>query len=627
MATRTVSNAGGNYNVGTTWVGGVVPLTSDDVVFTSTSGNLTMNVANQNCRGINFTNYTGVMTFNFALSVNGGTVNFGTGGYTIAGANANGLFLQQNCNIQSNGTAWQQNISFAGTSRTYTLLDNMVVNGNILLNTQSTINGFSLTANSSVLLTTTGNVAGTTTLIFGGTGVWSHTSSGQLGLNTIINTAGTITCGANVRYNTGILTYTAGTIITTGSTLTIGGACTLDTSGMTWNNVTTTVVASINLISILIVGGTLSIGAASFVTNYCHVKGNLVVTSNTGTTGGILINGTGNQTWSGTQMVRGGFVINKPSGILTVSGSVSFSSGTLTYIAGTVVTTGSTLTVPALGTLDTNGIIWNNVTFSNAATRTLTSDLTCNTFQLVGGASIINGFNIYFNSLIYNANAGSIGTGTSTFIFKGTGTWSHSTTGRFNNNLIIDTGISGVTTFTNQTYITNGTVTHISGTVNQGVYPVTLSGSATMNTSGMTWGTILVNGGTTTLLSTLKANRIQNNGFTTMTFVGVFGFEVNEFALTTNFNITVTLVNGVRYLIKQSLITNMPGFTRLFTCVSGAALLDLQYGATQNVANTSATRINSLGGQTIYTTSGTLTSTQNWNVGTYRNPTNFMIMF
>lgn len=108
--------------------------------------------------------------------------------------------------------------------------------------------------------------------------------------------------------------------------------------------------------------------------------------------------------------------------------------------------------------------------------------------------------------------------------------------------------------------------------------------------------------------------------------MGAFGFEVDEFALTTPFNITVTLVNGVKYLIKQSIVTNTPGYTRLFTCASGAALLDLQYGATQNLANTSATRINSLGGQTIYTT-GTLTSTQNWNTGTYRNPTNFMIMF
>lgn len=371
MATRTVANSGGNYNSVGTWVEGAIPTSADDVVFTATSGPLTINVAS-NCKSINFTNYVGTITLNATFIIKG-NINLGTGGYLVGGGNT--MYAAATGIITSNGTAWKGNFGFLGTSQTYTLADDLTVNGTItMIATAATLNGFTIYVKSTYSHISTGNLIGTTNLVFNGTGVWSHTSSGYLGLNTTINTSGTITCGANVRYNTGILTYTAGTIITTSSTLTIGGACTLDTSGMTW-------------------------------------------------------------------------------------------------------------------------------------------------------------------------------------------------------------------------------------------------------------GTILVNGGVTTLLSTLKANRIQNNGFTTMTFVGAFGFEVNEFALTTSFNITVTLVNGVRYLVKQSLITNTPGFTRLFTCASGAALFDLQYGATQNVANTSATGINSLGGQTIYTTSGTLTSTQNWNVGTYRNPTNFMIIF
>lgn len=623
MAVFTVSNAGGNYNVGATWVGGIVPTTTDTIEFTATSGNLTINVPSI-CAGIDFTNYVGTITLNNTITCDG-NINLGTGVYNVGGATT--LYAGATGTITSNGTAWQGNFGFTGTSQTYTLADDLTVNGIITISvtTLGTINGFTLYAKSSWIHASVGNIVGTTNLVFNGTGTWSH-SAGVLHLNTTINTSGTITLGPNVRYNTGTLTYVAGTVVVTSSTLIIVGACTLNTSGMSWNNVTVAVVATITLTSILIVGGTLSIGGASFVTNYCHVKGDLLVTSNTGTAGGILINGTGNQTWSGTPAVRGGFVINKPSGILTVSGSVSFSNGVLTYIAGTVVTSGSTLTVPALGTLDTNGIVWDNITFSNAATRTLLSDVTCNTFQLVGGAAIINGFNIYFNSLIYNTSAGSIGSGTTTFIFKGTGTWSHTTTGRFNNNLIIDTGVSGVTTFTNQTYITNGTVTHISGTVNQGAYTLTLAGNALMSTSGMTWGTILVNSGVTTLLSTLRADVIQNNGFTTMTFAGAYGFEVDAFRITTPFNVTVTLVNGVTYLIKQSFFTNTPGYTRLFTCASGAALLNLQYGATQNLSQTSATRIDSSGGQTIYTSAGTLISTTNWVVGA---PTdgNFLLLF
>jgi len=54
MAVITVSNTGGNYNATGTWVGGVIPLTTDTIAFTATSGNLTINVAST-CAGINLT--------------------------------------------------------------------------------------------------------------------------------------------------------------------------------------------------------------------------------------------------------------------------------------------------------------------------------------------------------------------------------------------------------------------------------------------------------------------------------------------------------------------------------------------------------------------------------------------
>lgn len=67
--------------------------------------------------------------------------------------------------------------------------------------------------------------------------------------------------------------------------------------------------------------------------------------------------------------------------------------------------------------------------------------------------------------------------------------------------------------------------------------------SATMNTSGMGLGTIIVNYGVTTLLSTFKAASILSGGFTlSMQFAGTSGFEVDVFSLQTGFNITVTLV-------------------------------------------------------------------------------------
>lgn len=760
MAVYTVSNAGGNYNVGTTWVGGVVPLTSDTIAFTSTSGNLTINVAST-CAGVDFTNYLGTITVNTAFRSNG-NINFGTGGYTIAGSNT--TYIGATGTVTSNGVVWTGNFGFIGSGFTFTLTDDLTVNGTITMNANSSfINGFTIYVKSS-WSHTGGNLGGTTNVVFNGTGNWNHTTGFYLGLNTTINTTGTITFGANgVRFGgSATLTYISGTIvastpfyvmgtcsldvapiafnmfqingtstvctlldnitvngelrfngatactvngfniycnqnvyvqpnytingttvlqlvgaamtwkhqtasymglpivINTSGTLTFsgnglrlsggtsliytagtlaggnflyfGGSRILDLNTSVWIQFSNDIATTITLLSDLNISGNFSNSSGTLTINgpyTVYIGGNLTRSSNTvfSGTASLEMNGTG--VWSDlyqAQIFGFDLTINT-TGTITISGIVRINEA-FTYVAGTVITTGSTLVLPSNGvSYDLNGIVFNVVQFNGGVTRTFLSDMTCNTLNVLGAASTTNGSSIYFNNLSYQTTAGSIGLGTTTFVFAGTGIWSHSTTGRFNNNLIIDTGVSGVTTFTAANYITNGTVTHISGSVSQGVYTLTLAGSATIDTSGMTWGTLLINGGVTTLLSTLKANRIQNNGFTTMTFVGAFGFEVNEFALTTPFNITVTLVNGVRYLVKQNLVTNTSGYTRLFTCASGAALLDLQYGATQNVANTSATRINSLGGQTIYTTSGTLTSTQNWNNGTYRNPTNFMIMF
>ncbi len=762
MAVITVSNTGGNYNATGTWVGGVIPLTTDTIAFTATSGNLTINVAST-CAGINFTNYVGTLTVNTTFRING-NINLGTGGYTVAGSNT--TYIGATGTITSNGVTWTGNFGFLGTSQTYTLADDFTVNGTITCNvtTLGTLNGFTIYAKSS-WSHTGANLLGTTNLVFNGTGTWNHTTGNYVGLNTTINTSGTITFGVNgVRYGgSKTLTYISGTVnattpfyvmnncsldvaainfngfqingtstvctlldditingelrfngatactvngfniycnnnvyiqanytingttvlqlvgaamtwthqtvsfmglpivINTSGTLTFatngfrlsggtsliytagtlvgsyylyfGGSRILDLNTSIWLSVTNNSAATLTLLSDLNLSGELRNGSGTLTINglyKVYIGSNLTRSSNTvfSGTASLEMNGTG--IWSDlyqAQIFGFDLTINT-TGTITISGIVRINEA-FTYVAGTVITTGSTLVLPSNSvSYDLNGIVFNIVQFNGGMTRTFLSDMTCETLQIVGAASTTNGSSIYFKNLSYNTTAGTIGLGTTTFVFNGTGTWSHATTGRFNNNLVIDTGIGGVTTFTNQTYITNGTVTHISGSVSQGVYTLTLAGSATMNTSGMTWGVLYVNGGTTTLLSTLKADRIQNNGFTTMTFVGAFGFEVDVFALTSNFNITVTLVNGVRYLIKQSLITNTPGYTRLFTCASGAALLDLQYGATQNLANTSATRINSLGGQTIYTTSGTLTSTQNWNVSAQLGESGkFLIMF
>jgi hypothetical protein len=63
VATRTISEAGGNWSALGTWVEGAVPTAADDVAATSKSGNLTIDVEAK-CKNANFTNYVGKLTHN-----------------------------------------------------------------------------------------------------------------------------------------------------------------------------------------------------------------------------------------------------------------------------------------------------------------------------------------------------------------------------------------------------------------------------------------------------------------------------------------------------------------------------------------------------------------------------------
>ena len=70
MAVRTIANGGGLWSAPASWVEGFVPLASDDVVATATSGPLTIDIAAV-CRSIDLTGYTNTLTHNagFTLSI------------------------------------------------------------------------------------------------------------------------------------------------------------------------------------------------------------------------------------------------------------------------------------------------------------------------------------------------------------------------------------------------------------------------------------------------------------------------------------------------------------------------------------------------------------------------------
>ena len=460
MAIITVSNTGGNWNATATWVGGVVPVSTDTVIFTALSGQVTVNVAST-CAGINFSTYINTITFTSLLTVNG-PVNLGTGGYTQAGAS--GIQVGATATLTSGGVTWSRLWTFAGASQTYTLADNWNFTGTLNFSGTGTNTLTSNTINTVNLTTTTvGTVSGTTNIVFNGTGTWTNSSTGIIQNNVTINTAGTLTIGANVYYNTGTLTYTAGTVTTTGSTLNISGSTTLNTNGITWNNViistgTQTLTSNLNLLNLSV--ATISATTINNSGGNVNVNGNLTNAGGGATLGTSSINLIGTGTWSqsgGTQDIRNNLNFNT-TGIITISGLVYY-SGTLTYIAGTVDTTGSTLSIGASSTLNTSGMFWNNITIT-AGIHTLTSDLNCQNLTASAGFTINGLFNINVSG---NITANGIVFGTSTIVLVGTGLWTATNASNaFRTPIIINT--NGIITLAN-TLEHDGNLTYTKGIV------------------------------------------------------------------------------------------------------------------------------------------------------------------
>lgn len=146
MATRTISDTGGNYNTIGAWVEGVVPTANDDVVATVTSGPLNI-TASAVAKSVNLTNYVSTLThgaFNWTIgNATGGSLLFVSGMTYIPTASTScKITLVSNtvCNITTAGKTIR-NLTINSTSGTgsFTLQDNLSITTTLLL-TQGTLN-------------------------------------------------------------------------------------------------------------------------------------------------------------------------------------------------------------------------------------------------------------------------------------------------------------------------------------------------------------------------------------------------------------------------------------------------------------------------------------------------------
>lgn len=347
-AQRLNVNAVGTLNIVPTLA---VDFSWGGTTYTSTLARaLTINSAN----GLQF-NSTGTITMSGAFTMTAGSVLYGAGSYLLSGAiveNSTGTTFNTTTNVQLAANSSATSVTIAAGGGTLSGSFNYTVSGG-------------LTATGAMNVSTGGPIM----VLTGGT--WS--GAGIFGINLTLN--GNVTVSGSVAFTFGTFLYTSGTITTTSSTIAFS-SCALNCSAVTWNNVSFQ--STISLQADINVGGTFtSVGGTQTVTGSFNI--NTVSATLSGainsTTANLIFSGGG--TWSGTSN------IGMPSITLngtTVSGTVSFSTGTLSPGTGTNTFTGSTITVIApTPTMDMGGTAnrINNLTIGSGASFTLTlnSDL------------------------------------------------------------------------------------------------------------------------------------------------------------------------------------------------------------------------------------------------------------
>lgn len=512
MAVFTVANGGGNINAGATYVGGIAPTATDDIVFTATSGNLTVNT------GFTITNfdlstYLGTITFTSVLTVTG-NLNLGAGGYTQTGAG--GIDKTGTGSITSNGVIWSRRFRFNGTY-TVTLNDDLNLSGNFTFQVSgapavTTVNGFNIYHTGTFSASNNGGaITGTTKYWYKGTGTSWNQGVLQAGINIdfYVDTVGTLTLtgsslGGIVFGNNTELKVISGTLDTSGlSALTLAGR-TIDFNGNSINNLRVTNLTQTNTLLSVVDCNTLTLygqGNVVHTFNGFSINTNNIIQSvassnTTGYVGGTTnINFVGTGTWQNAhnEPIRNN-VTFKSTCVTTISVGIHYGAGTMIAEPGcTVNTAGTTLTINNTGgapSLDTSTITWNNLVGTQFVVIILLSDLYCQNVTTLG----FNGplYKAYING---NLTISDYITATAPIYMAGTGTVAGSSTRYLQGALVIDT--AGLISFSGFLYMfSTSSITHINGDTyvpaDHTLQVATVGTITTLNCSAIKWSNFIL---------------------------------------------------------------------------------------------------------------------------------------
>ena len=404
MATYYFRSTGTNWGTAGDWSAtpsptysaGAVPTTADNAVFEAASANCTINTgATRNCVNLTCTNYLGILTFNTNLNVTG---NVALGSATMSMTGSSTLALSTagtTLSLSSAGCTCSvpMTMTKTGTGATITVtFASWVQSGAFTFSSNSQIwiwNSSTFTLKGNVAWNYTGFVNGTTTVLLAPDINTTMTFTGTFVRPSIsaftINGAGTININiSEFQMDVTTFTYTAGTVTHTGTFylgFSVGRTIAINSPCLTMQNGSTSTAGgtTINLSSDISFSGNFTIPSSSPTINPAgrtiNVAGNY---SNGGAMAGsanIAMTGTGSVSGVSSTAQANPLIINT-SGTITFSGSIAWLR-TLTFTAGTIVNTNSTITCNSASTFTLNAAGFSFATFSTTSNSTFTGTEGC----------------------------------------------------------------------------------------------------------------------------------------------------------------------------------------------------------------------------------------------------------
>lgn len=335
MATYYFRNVGSDWGTATNWslssgggADGAVPTNADNAVFdANSSSTITVSVTSTRvCENLTTTGWTGTLTLNNMLTVEGDTVLSAT--TTIAGASAFRIGAGSVSKSFTGNNVLIPNFQMAASNSTWTIVDSIECTNCTIVSTNPApivnggpINIYGATAAINGMRgTSVINLLGNTTLSF----------NGATNLRNSINfNGGTMVVSGNIDYQTGTISHIAGTVTTTGSTLNIQASCTLDTDGINWNIISLSGTVTLTLASKLTADTCVSVGQNI---TFDGAAGFEFETFDYTLLGAV--NRTISLTPSRSYVVNDNLILNNPTGSLVVSSSSGVSTATLVLTTG-----------------------------------------------------------------------------------------------------------------------------------------------------------------------------------------------------------------------------------------------------------------------------------------------------